>query len=172
MIFRQTKMKNIMLGALALIMVGCNATKEYPYNAARVGETGADALTVDLAPVVSAQAKMPELTVGTGSFEHGLANAGLGKSLTANVPFVAVDVPVPSVVIGPKNFNATVGAENSVTIGSLTVGQNLPSIGIGTDVNKEKVFDLTLKGGVGVTVPLISLYVPWPTLNTGGDTEE
>ena len=166
------QMKNIMLGALALMMVGCNATKEYPYNAARVGETGADALTVDLAPVVAAQAKMPELTVGTGSFEHGLANAGLGKSLTANVPFVAVDVPVPSVTLGPENFNATVGAENSVTIGSLKVGQNLPSIGIGTDVNKDKVFDLTLKGGVGITLPLISLHVPYPTLDTGGDTEE
>ena len=166
------QMKNIMLGALALMMVGCAATKEYPDNAAQVGEEGALGMSVNLDPVLTAEAGMPELTVGTGSFEHGLANAGLGKSLTANVPFVAVEVPVPSVTLGPEKLNATVGAENSVTIGSLKVGQNLPSIGIGTDVNKDKVFDLTLKGGVGITLPLVSLYVPYPTLDTGGDTEE
>ena len=88
------------------------------------------------------------------------------------MPCGAVEGPVPSVTLGPEKLNATVGAENSVTIGSLKVGQNLPSIGIGTDVNKDKVFDLTLKGGVGITLPLVSLYVPYPTLDTGGDTEE
>ena len=166
------KMKNIMLSALALMLVGCAATKEYPYNAVRAGEEGSDALRVNLEPLMAAQAKMPELTVGTGSFEHGLANVGLGKSVKANVPFVTVDVPVPSVSIGPKMLNATVGAENSVTVGSLTVGQNLPRIGIGTDVNHEKVFDFTLKGGVGIILPLVSVYVPWPTLDASGETKE
>lgn len=166
------KMKMIMLSALALMLVGCAATKEYPYNAVRVGEEGSDALRVNLEPLMAAQAKMPELTVGTGSFEHGLANAGLGKSVKANVPLLAVDVPVPSLTVGPEKLNAKVGVENSITVGSLTVGQNLPSIGIGTDVNHEKVFDLTLEGGVGVTLPLVSLFVPWPTLDTGGEPEE
>jgi hypothetical protein len=172
MIFRQMKMKNIMLGALALMLVGCAATKEYPYNAVRVGEEGSDALRVNLEPVMAAQAKMPELTVGTGSFEHGLANVGLGKSLTANVPLLAVDVPVPSLTVGPEKLNAKVGVENSVTVGSLTVGQNLPSIGFGTDVNHEKVFDFTLKGGVGIILPFVSVYVPWPTLDTGEEPKE
>ena len=155
-------MKKLLLSALALTLVGCAATKEYPYNAVRAGETGADALSVNLEPVAAFKQGMPQVTLGTGSLDSEPVGARLGNSVGVNALLVHADVPVPSLTVGPENLNAKVGVENGVTIGDLSVSQRLPSVGIGPEANNEKCFDLRLKNGPGITLPFLSLDIPWP----------
>lgn len=50
--------------------------------------------------------------------------------------------------------------------------QKFPSVTLGGAANKEATLDASLnKSGLSVTVPLVNLDVPFPSVETGGDEE-
>lgn len=81
------------------------------------------------------------------------------------LPLVSVNVPIGTVKVGPSGLNVSVGQNNSVTVGPLSVGQSLPSVNIGTDANKNGWIGLNLNGGVNLTLPFLKLGVPFPKVS-------
>lgn len=81
------------------------------------------------------------------------------------LPLVSVNVPIGTVKVGPSGLNVSVGQNNSVTVGPLSVGQSLPYVNIGTDANKNGWIGLNLNGGVNLTLPFLKLGVPFPKVS-------
>lgn len=125
---------------------------------------------LDLAPLVVAAQPLPVVTVDkkTKSELSASFNNGVGIEL----PFVSVGAQLGSISVGPKLLNATVGGQNSVTIGPISVGQELPSVNLGTTANKDGWLGLSVKNGINITVPFVSLRLPIPTLKTTDSTKK
>ncbi len=123
---------------------------------------------LDLAPVIVAEQSLPTAKVGQdANKDNGALSVTVSNGIGVTVPFVNAEAKLGSVSVGPKELNVTVGNSNSVTVGPVKVGQNLPTASIGTGANKNGWFDIRLKGGLGITLPFISVDVPCPTLNIG-----
>ncbi len=132
----------------------------------------ADVLTVgqnnklDLGPVIVANQSLPTVTVGKAANKDNAIVAGaVNGGVSVNLPFVAASVPLGSVSVGPEALNVKVGNQNSVTVGPLSVGQRLPSVSVGTNVNKDSLFNIKLANGLSVTLPLVSFDIPLPSLS-------
>lgn len=118
---------------------------------------------VNLAPIVVAEQPLPSLSVGTKANDLSLSFDG---GLKATAPLVSAEVKLGSVTVGPKALNVQVGNENSVTVGPLKVGQKLPKVNVGTTANDKGWFDVRLKHGIGITLPFLSLDVPYPSISS------
>lgn len=150
-------MKNTKLIVALTLVVASSASAEI----LTVGQNN----KLDLHPLVVANQSLPTLKVGGVSTKdsHPL-NATVNNGISVALPFVTAGVALGSVSVGPEELNVKVGNDNSVTVGSLTLGQSLPSAQVGTGANKKGLFDIRLKGGLGVTLPFISVDVPYPSL--------
>jgi hypothetical protein len=49
-------------------------------------------------------------------------------------------------------------------LGPVKVGQDLPKVNLLGSVNKDKWFNIRIKNGLGVTLPFVSVDVPYPTI--------
>ena len=121
---------------------------------------------LNLAPIVVAEQPLPSLSVGTKANDLSLSFDG---GVRATVPLVSAEAKLGSITVGPKALNVQVGNENSVTVGPLKVGQKLPKVNIGTTANDKGWFDIRFKGGIGITLPFLSLDVTCPSISLGKD---
>ena len=147
------KLKNTLLvGVVAATLLGCSATNK--------------GVSLDAGPLVKLNQKMPSIALGTDVHTEGPIEATVDNGVGLALPLVGVEAELGTLSVGPDKLNATVGNDNSVTVGPLHVGQSLPKAKLGLAANKEKVFDLRLSGdGLGITLPLISLDIPSPELS-------
>ncbi len=118
---------------------------------------------LDLAPIVVVSQPLPSLRVDSKAKPE--LNVSINNGVGLDAPFVNAGVQLGSISVGPKTLNVTAGNNSSVTVGPVTVGQTLPSAIIGTSANKDGWLSLTLKDGVGITLPFLKLNIPCPTLN-------
>ncbi len=122
---------------------------------------------LDLSPIIVANQSLPTLKVGAdANKDNGILNVGVNNGVSVNLPFVAASATLGSVSVGPEKLNVSVGNNNSVTVGSVTLAQSLPTAQVGTRANKASWFDISLKNGLSVTLPLVSLSIPYPSLTT------
>ncbi len=120
---------------------------------------------LDLAPVAVVSQALPTLKVGKdANKDNGVLSVGVNGGVGVNLPYIAANATLGSVSVGPEQLNVKVGAKNSVTVGPVTLGQALPTALIGTEANKNGWFDISLKNGLGITLPFVSLNVTLPTL--------
>lgn len=136
-----------------------------------VSSSFAETLTVgqdnklNLYPIVVANQSLPTLKVGKAATKDACPlDVTVNNGVNVSLPFVTTGVTLGSVSVGPEDLNVKVGSNNSVTVGSLTLSQSLPSAQVGVNANKKGLFDIRLKGGLGVTLPFISVDVPYPSL--------
>lgn len=104
------------------------------------------------------------LSAGEGKDKKSIG-VTVDNGVKVALPLVSVNVPIGTVKVGPSGLNVSVGQNNSVTVGPLSVGQSLPSVNIGTDANKNGWIGLNLNGGVNLTLPFLKLGVPFPKVS-------
>tara|TARA_Y100000356_G_C11240818_1_gene280826 strand:+ start:8 stop:496 length:489 start_codon:yes stop_codon:yes gene_type:complete len=120
---------------------------------------------INAAPVVVCEQKSPIFAVGKSANEQRLLGVSLKDGIGVTIPFVTLRLPLWKSQVGPDKANVTVDNGASVTAGPVTVGQKLPLLDVGTNVNtKELKLDVGFKGGLSVNTPLVSLNVPYPSL--------
>lgn len=131
----------------------------------------ADVVTVgannklDLAPLIVVEQALPQAKIGKeANKDNGALSLSVDNGVGVTLPFVNASVKLGTASIGPKGLNATIGNNNSVTVGPLSVGQKLPSANVGTAANKGGWFDIRIKNGIGITLPFVSVDVPYPSL--------
>ncbi len=124
---------------------------------------------LDLSPILTVSQPLPTLAVGK-EVGNGVA-VGLNGGLDVSLPFISAKASLGSASVGPKGLNVSVGNKNSVNVGPVTVGQNLPTAMVGTSANKTSWFDIRIKNGIGITLPFVNLDVPYPTLAVETKTE-
>ena len=113
---------------------------------------------VALPPFVELEQPLPTLKKQTDTPLE--VNGGFGNELSVAVPGLKVGLGVGQLTLGPDTVK--VGRVTGVKVGSLSLTQRLPGVAVGTDVNKDKLIDIGLKGGLSLTLPFIKLSVPWP----------
>ncbi len=145
--------KSLIVGTLMLAVVGCSSTNS--------------GINVDAGPIMKLEQKMPSVAIGTDVHtDPAVIDAELDNGVGVALPFVGVKAELGTLSVGPEKLNVSVGNDNSVTLGPLTVGQSLPVAKVGLSANKDKYFDLRLsRKGLGVTLPLVSLDIPSPTVS-------
>lgn len=120
---------------------------------------------LDLAPLLVVEQPLPQAKIGKdANKENGAVSLSVKNGASLTLPFVNASVGLGTATVGPKELNVTVGNNNSVTVGPLSVGQSLPTASVGTAANKESWFDIRIKNGVGITLPFVSVDVPYPSL--------
>jgi hypothetical protein len=130
-------------------------------------------LAVNAAPVVVCEQKMPLLAVGKDANKKRLLGISLRDGVGVTIPFVSLRIPLWKSQVGPDQANVAVDNGASVTAGPVTVGQKLPLLDVGTDVNtKELKLGVGFKNGISVNTPLVSLNVPYPSLKNKNHEEE
>lgn len=145
--------KSLIAGALMLTVVGCSSTNS--------------GISVDASPLMKLDQRMPSVAIGTDVHtDPAVIDAEMDNGVGLAIPFIGVEAELGTLSVGPEKLNASVGNDNSVTLGPLTLGQSLPVAKVGLSANKDKYFDLRLsRKGLGVTLPLVSLDIPSPTVS-------
>jgi hypothetical protein len=130
-------------------------------------------LAVNAAPVVVCEQKMPLLAIGTDANKKRLLGVSLKNGIGLTLPFISLNIPLWKSQVGPDKVNVSVENGVSATVGPVTVGQKLPFLDVGTNVNtKELKLGVGFKNGISVNTPLISLNVPYPSLKSKDNEEE
>lgn len=122
-------------------------------------------LAVNAAPVVVCEQKMPLLAVGKNANKKRLLGVSLRNGIGVTLPLISLNIPLWKSQVGPDQANLSVDNGVSATAGPVTVGQKLPLLDVGTNVNtKELKLGVGFKNGISVNTPLVSLNVPYPSL--------
>lgn len=159
----KTLKKALLLGAIV------TATSAFAGDVVKLDKNG---LAVKAAPVVVCEQKMPLLAVGTNANKKRLLGISLRDGIGVTIPFVSLRIPLWKSQVGPDKANVAIDNGASVTAGPVTVGQKLPFLDVGTDVNtKELKLGVGLKGGLSVNTPLVSLNIPYPSLKNENNEE-
>lgn len=125
-------------------------------------------LTVDSAGVkadvgvASVSQRHPSLKVGPAANSNAIFDLSFKGGINVTLPFISLSVPLGSATVGTKAVGVAAGQDNKVNVGGVSVSQSLPAVQIGTLANKAALFDVSLKGGLGLTLPFVSLNVPYP----------
>ena len=152
-----------MLGAIV------TATSAFAGDVVKLDKNG---LAVKAAPVVVCEQKMPLLAVGTSANKKRLLGISLRDGIGVTIPFVSLRIPLWKSQVGPDKANVAIDNGVSVTTGPVTVGQKLPFLDVGTNVNtKELKLGVGFKGGISVNTPLASLNIPYPSLKNKNNKE-
>lgn len=152
----------------AIMLVAANSAF-----AGDVVKVDGDGLKIDAAPVVVCEQKMPLLAVGKDANKKRLLGVSLKNGIGITIPFVSLNIPLWKSQVGPDKANVAVDNGASVTAGPVTVGQKLPLVDVGTDVNtKELKLGVGFKGGISVNTPLVSVNVPYPSLKNENNDKE
>jgi hypothetical protein len=125
---------------------------------------------VDLSPIVVVTQPLPTLKVGQDANKNNAAIAGaVNNGVSVNLPCIAAAIPLGTVKVGGSLIGAKVGNENGVNVGPLSVSQKLPTAKIGTKANDAGLLGLRLNNGIGITLPFLSLDIPFPSLKLDHD---
>jgi hypothetical protein len=145
--------KSLIAGALMLTVVGCSSTNS--------------GVKLDASPLMKLDQKMPSVAIGTDVHtDPAVIDAEINNGVGLAIPFIGVEAELGTLSVGPEKLNVSVGNDNSVTLGPLTLAQSLPAAKVGLSANKDKYFDLRLsRKGLGVTLPLVSLDIPSPKVS-------
>jgi|APGre2960657505_1045072.scaffolds.fasta_scaffold46880_3 hypothetical protein len=122
---------------------------------------GANGVKADVG-VASVNQPAPGLKLGPTANSNALFDISLKNGIAVTLPFVSLNIPLFSAKVGTKDLGVAVGQDNKVNIGEASVSQSLPSAQVGTQANKSSLFDIRLKDGIGVTLPFVSVDVPYP----------
>jgi len=159
----KTLKKALLLGAIV------TATSAFAGDVVKLDKNG---LAVKAAPVVVCEQKMPLLAVGTSANKKRLLGISLRDGIGVTIPFVSLRIPLWKSQVGPDKANVAIDNGVAVTAGPVTVGQKLPFLDVGTDVNtKELKLGVGFKGGLSVNTPLVSLNIPYPSLKNKSNEE-
>jgi len=159
----KTLKKALLLGAIV------TATSAFAGDVVKLDKNG---LAVKAAPVIVCEQKMPLLAIGTNANKKRLLGISLRDGIGVTIPFVSLRIPLWKSQVGPDKANVAIDNGASVTAGPVTVGQKLPFLDVGTDVNtKELKLGVGLKGGLSVNTPLVSLNIPYPSLKNENNEE-
>lgn len=162
----KTQNKALLLGAL----VSLNATTAFAGDVVKLDGKG---LAVKAAPVVVCEQKMPLLAIGKSANKKRLLGVSLRNGVGVTLPFISLNIPLWKSQVGPDKANLSVDNGVSATAGPVTVGQKLPLLDVGTNVNtKELKLGVGFKDGISVNTPLVSLNVPYPSLKNKNNEEE
>ena len=162
----KTLNKALLLGAF----VSINATSAFAGDVVKLDGKG---LAINAAPVVVCEQKMPVLAIGKSANKKRLLGVSMRNGIGVTLPLVSLNIPLWKSQVGPDKANVSVDNGASVTAGPVTVGQKLPLLDVGTDVNTEELkFGVGFKNGVSVNTPLVSLNVPYPSLKNKNNEQE
>lgn len=114
--------------------------------------------------VASVNQPAPGLKLGPTANSNTLFDISLKNGIAVTLPFVSLNIPLFSAKAGTKDLGVAVGQDNKANVGGASVSQSLPSAQVGTQANKNSLFDIRLKTGVGVTLPFVSVDVPYPKI--------
>lgn len=162
----KTLNKALLLGAF----VSINATTAFAGDVVKLDGKG---LAVNAAPVIVCEQKMPILAVGKSANKNRLLGVSLKNGIGVTLPLISLNIPLWKTQVGPDKANVSMDNGVSATAGPITVGQKLPLLDIGTNVNtKELKLGVGFKGGVSVNTPLVSLNIPYPSLKNKNNEQE
>ena len=162
----KTQNKALLLGAL----VSLNATTAFAGDVVKLDGKG---LAVKAAPVVVCEQKMPLLAIGKSANKKRLLGVSLRNGVGVTLPFISLNIPLWKSQVGPDKANLSVDNGVSATAGPVTVGQKLPLLDVGTNVNtKELKLGVGFKDGISVNTPLVSLNVPYPSLKNKNNSQQ
>ena len=118
--------------------------------------TNSKQLSLNLPSVIEVTQPLP--TVGRQMDTPLEVEVGATESVA--VPLAKAAIDVGQVSLGPDCVK--LGKVNGVKLGKWSLTQTLPGVKAGLDVNKEKLFAISMEGGLSLTLPLVKLNVPFP----------
>ena len=133
---------------------------------ADVGLTVNNGVKADIG-VASVSQDAPSLKLGPAANTNTIFDVSFKGGVSITLPFVSLNVPLGSATAGTKSVGAAAGQVNKVNMGESFVSQALPAVQVGTLANKASLFDVRVKDGLGLTLPFVSLDVPYPTASVG-----
>lgn len=147
---------SILLTCLAT-SVGCKST---------LFNTEGDSVKLDMSPLLTVDQPKPTTSVGEDVKFNPVLDAQGVDNLKLKVPYWETNVGIGQVSVLSDTIQ--VGKVTGVNIPKIvSVSQELPSFRIGTPVMNERPFGVSLKEGLKVTLPFISINVPYPKIGKG-----
>jgi hypothetical protein len=121
------------------------------------------AVNLDLSPVLTANQPLPTLKTYNGKkVLHGQVDSGVKIS----TPVLETGVGIGTLNVGGDTIGVSIGQKTGVNLGPLAVSQELPSVGVGSNANKDGWLGLSYnKGKLSLTVPLIKVGLPLPNVS-------
>lgn len=114
--------------------------------------------------IASVSQACPSLKIGPAANSNSIFDISFKGGLGITLPFISLNIPLGSASVGTKDVGASAGQVNKVNVGSAYLSQDLPVAQVGTLANKAGLFDIRVKNGLGLTLPFVSLDIPYPSL--------
>ena len=120
--------------------------------------------------IASVSQSSPSLKIGPAANSNPIFDISFKGGLGITLPFISLNVPLGSAEVGTKSVGAKAGQHNGVNVGDVSLSQALPAAQVGTLANKDALLDVRLKNSLGLTLPFVSLDIPYPNFSTGAKT--